>query len=237
VSRRPRGRAEAIEKGGTIICVTARLRRLDGTEIEHACSFTPDEWQRLDRFISYARDLTKTTLLSTDWALKFSISADEDGARFEGTSLPDPDHFRALLLLMRPFVLQHEETSFERVVNILARRLDHPAFRVYLDRQKAIFDGQRCQLFKSVSNGTVINSPAMLTLWLNAYEYHRDEEKRLAFEALHHGMQPMIEHSEAVFVAMMLDQARAVIEIGTAIFALRQNAAISPLPGDISLGY
>lgn len=217
------------------IPTSARLRGLDGVEVEHACSFSVDEWQRLERFVSYARELTKTTLLSTDWSLKFSIRADESGVRFEGTALPNPDHFRALLLLMRPFVLQDEETRFERVVNILRRRLDHPAFRTYLDRQKAIFDGQRYQLFKSVSDGTLLNSPEMLTLWLNAYEYHRDVEKRATFEALHHGMQPLVEHTEAVFVGMMLDRARAVVEIGNAIFALRQNIAISPFPGDVPL--
>ena len=203
--------------------------------MEHPCSFAPEEWQLLERFVNYARDLAKTTLLSTNASLRFSISADEGGVRFDGTKLPEPDHFRALLLLMRPFVLKREKTRFLDVVNILSRRLDHPAFRTYLDRQKAIFDGQRCQSFKSFSNGTLINSSEILTLWLNAYEYHRDEEKRAIFEALHYGMQPMIEYSEAVFVEMMLDQARAVIDVGNAIYARRQNEAINPLFGDTPL--
>lgn len=86
------------------------------------------------------------------------------------------------------------------------------------------------------SNGTLINSSEVLTLWLNSYQYHRDETKRATFEALHHGLQPTIEYSEAVFVGMMLDQARAVIDVGNAIYALRQNAAITSLPGDIPSG-
>jgi hypothetical protein len=36
-----------------------------------------------------------------------------------------------------------------------------------------------------MSNGRLINSTETLDLWLNAYEYHRDDEKRAAFEALH----------------------------------------------------
>jgi hypothetical protein len=67
--------------------------------------------------------------------------------------MPDPDHFRALLLLMRPFVLKNEGTHFGKVVNILRSRLDHPAFRTYLERQKAIFAGQRQQAMKLFSNG------------------------------------------------------------------------------------
>jgi hypothetical protein len=78
----------------------------------------------------------------------------------------------------------------------------------------------------------LVNSSETLTLWLNAYEYHRDEDKRAAFESLHDGILPVAEHSRAVFVGMMLDRARAVIEIGNAIFALKRNAAISPFPGD-----
>ena len=218
------------------ISVNARLRKRDGEEIEHACTFTPEEWQLLERFAQYARELTKTTLLSTPGHLEFSISADENEVRFKGTSLPRPDQFAELLLEMRPFVLQREATNFYSIAKILSRRLDHPAFRKYLDRQKAIFDGQRCQLFKAISDGTVINSSETLTLWLNAYKYHRDEDKRAAFEALHHGMPPAVrEHSEAMFMAMVLDCARAVIDVGNAIFALRQNAAVSPLPGDTPL--
>jgi hypothetical protein len=147
-------------------------------------------------------------------------------------SLPDPDHFRALLHLMRPFVLQEEEMQFGKVLNVLWRHLDHPMFRRYFDRQRDIFGGRRWQAFKSMSDGTLINSSETLMLWLNAYEYHRDGEKAAQFEALHHGMRPLIEFSEARFVAIVLDKARAVIEIGNAIFALRTNAPIVPLPGD-----
>lgn len=86
--------------------------------MEHPCSFAPDEWQLLKRFVSYAQDLAKTTLLSTNAALRFSISADENGVRFERTELPEPDDFRALLLLMRPFVLKREKTRFLDVVNV-----------------------------------------------------------------------------------------------------------------------
>lgn len=217
------------------VAVTAKFRGRDGFEVEHACSFTADEWQRLERFLRYALELRETKLLSSAGHISFSLSADESGIKFEGTSLPDRDLFRSLLMLMRPFVLQDEETNFARVVNVLWRRLDQPVFRSYLDRQKAIFNGERCQGFKFVSDGTVVNSPETLTLWLNGHEYHRNEGKRLRFEALHDGVKPLMEHSEAMFVAIVLDRARAVIEIGNAIFALRANVVVSPLLGDTPL--
>jgi hypothetical protein len=223
-------KARANQMSENNIATVVRLRLPGGTEIEHAC-----QWQTLERFAAYAHELTQCRVLSTDWGpFRFSVSGNEDGVMFEPTSMPDADDFRALLLLMRPFVLQDEQTSFFKVRNILERRLsDHPALRAYLDRQKAIFDGQRCQAMKLVSGDTVINSRQTLELWLNAFQYHRDEKKRAMFEALHGDVLP-VELTRALMIEIMLDQARAVVVIGNAIFALRNNIAITPLPGDVS---
>ena len=139
--------------------------------------------------------------------------------------------FDALLSLMRPFVLKKEATHFGRVVNILRWRLDHPAFRTYLDRQKTIFAGKRQQAMKLFSNGTVINSTETLDLWLNGFEYHRDAEKRTQFEALQGEALP-VEVSLNLLVGIVLDRARAVLDIGNAIYAMRRNMAICPFPGD-----
>ena len=214
------------------IAVTARLRKRDGTEISHPCSFTLNEWRRLEKFATYSEELTHTALLSTKGKLAFSLHTDHNGTRFEAKEMPDADQFRALLLLMRPFVLQNEDTCFYRVRNILARRLDHATFRAYLDRQKEIFDGRRCQNMRVVSNGTLINSTTTLDLWLNAYEYHRDDEKRAAFQALHSNNKVLMAYSRALFIHMVLDRARAVVEIGNAFYSLQRNLVVTPLPGD-----
>jgi hypothetical protein len=133
---------------------------------------------------------------------------------------------------MRPFVLEREKTFFLRVRNILAQRLHHPAFRAYLDRQKEIFDGRRCQAMRLVVQGRLINSTQTLDLWLNGYEYHRDDEKRAVFESLHHDDLLPVEYSRALFMQIMLDRARAVVDIGNAIHTLQRNAVVAPLPGD-----
>ena len=83
-----------------------------------------------------------------------------------------------------------------------------------------------------VSHGTLINSTETLDLWLNAYEYHRDDEKRVEFEALHDGNLPM-EYSRALFIHILLDRARAVVDLGNAFYALQRNLVVTPLPGDL----
>lgn len=213
------------------VAILVRLQMPDGTEVTHAAHFTADEWRVLEAFSTYAAQLSRTTLISTDPGdLRLAISASDAGVTSE-VAMPDPDHFRALLLLMRPFVLKKEGTYFGKVVNILRSRLDHPAFRTYLDRQKAIFDGRRLQAMKLFSNGTVINSTETLDLWLNGYEYHRDVDKRTRFEALQGETLPA-EVSLNLLVGIMLDRARAVLDIGNGIFDLRRNVAICPFPGD-----
>ena len=83
---------------------------------------------------------------------------------------------------MRPFMLKREPTFFPSVRNVLAKQLTQPAFQQYLGLQKVIFGGRRCQTFQFVADGLMINSAETLDLWLNAYEYHRDDDKRAVIE-------------------------------------------------------
>lgn len=210
--------------------VLATLRTAEGEEVTHACSFTADEWQLLERFATYADELSRSKLMATRWDFAFSLRGDMDGVvTFEPTALPDADLFRAFLHYMRPFVLKREATFFDHIRNILGRRLDHPAVRAYLERQKEIFAGRRWQAFILHSNGVVINSTETLDLWLNAYEYHKDADKQEAFEALHDETLP-IEYSRALLAGIMFDRARAVIELRNVFRAIEQNRVIDPTP-------
>ena len=189
--------------------------------------------ERLEKFATYAEELTHTTLLSTKGRLAFSLHVGQDGVRFEPTEIPDSHQVSELLHRMRPFVLTNEDprTSLESGRSwrdgLIIR-----AFQTYRDRQKEIFDGRRCQAMRVVSNGTLMNSTETLDLWLNAYEYHRDDEKRTEFEALHDDVTLPIAYSRALFIDIMLDCARAVVEIGNAFYSLQRNVVVTPLPGD-----
>jgi hypothetical protein len=39
-------------------------------------------------------------------------------------------------------------------------------------------------------------------------------------------------YSRVLFIHIMLDRARAVVEIGNAIYSLQRNLLVTPLPGD-----
>jgi hypothetical protein len=58
------------------------------------------------------------------------------------------------------------------------------------------------------SNDVLLNSEETLQKWLNAFEYHRDEDKRQELDTLHWLWPTDI--SRALFLALLLDKADAV---------------------------
>ena len=75
----------------------------------------------------------------------------------------------------------------------------------------------------------VLNSDDTLMKWLNAYEYHRDEDKRRQLGELHE-VWP-IGFSKGMWGGMMIDKARAVVELAGWIIAAERGMACRPLPG------
>lgn len=72
-------------------------------------------------------------------------------------------------------------------------------------------------MIASAGPGTeaVLNSAKTFQLWLNAYEYHKDEDKKAALDELR-ALLPF-EWLRGMFVSMMLDRALAVVNIANFI--------------------
>jgi hypothetical protein len=205
------------------------FRLVDGAG-EYPCEISGDHWRVLLAFRTFAQELCNTRLLAAPgrWDFGMSWSDGDDGVTFHARQMPDPDDFRAFLLLMRPFVLNNEPTFYPRVRNILCRHLHSTPFQEFLDEQLRIFQGKRCQSFTVVSDGVVLNSDETLMKWLNAYEYHRDHEKRQALEQLH-DVWPL-GFSKGMWGVMMLHKARAVVELAGWILAAERGLRCQPLP-------
>ena len=71
----------------------------------------------------------------------------------------------------------------------------------------------------------LINSDDMIQNWLNAFEYHRDPDKRSALSALHD--QVPIESTRALVVSMMFDKAKAIFEVSRIIRGLEKRGGVS----------
>lgn len=191
--------------------------------------FEDDEWAVLTRFAEYAGEVAETPVLRNSQGVSTSLTVDlTTGTQSHSVVVPPKAEIQALLHVMRPFVLQSEPTAFNKVVNILKRHIPEDRIRASFERQKAIFSGeefqQKMKMTASAGPGTeaVLNSEATFQLWLNAYEYHRDEDKKAAMKELH--VLLPFEWLRAMFISMMMDRSLAVLNIANFIHFLETSA-------------
>lgn len=202
--------------------VTFHVRE-SGEEVTVASEFEDSEWELLIRFTEYAEQLAA---LNIDLSVNYTIRWDKDQGLSYQCKLPPESAIAAFLHRMRPFVLQNEDTSFYRICNILKRRMPHDNLRAVIERQHAEFSGRHFQTMITIdSNGVVLNADDTVTKWLNAFEYHRDADKRAELEALHKLLP--LESSRALFLSMILDKAGAVCQIARIIHAIKKGEGTS----------
>jgi len=127
------------------------------------------------------------------------------------------------------------------VSKLLSYRWNHPVLRDIIRRSRDLFSGKSFQSQIQIrENDVLINAEATLTKWLNAFEYHRDIEKRKELEVLHK-LTPL-DSSKALFIDMMLDKAQAVLRLHKMLrgiiagktwqITLSPQGAPSDIPGD-----
>ncbi len=132
----------------------------------------------------------------------------------------------AFLHRFRPLGLQSESTNFNRICSLLTKEIADPYFRSMIDLQRDIFSGKVLQTqFRIWSDDTVLNSEKVLYDWLNAYEYHRDKEKREFIESLH-TMIPL-DASKVLFIALLTEKTKAINNVAAlvAVIVGKQKSA------------
>jgi hypothetical protein len=181
-----------------------------------------EEWARLVRFAQCADRLASTGMVRDGCHVSVTLNADiREGIKVEGAA-PLDDDLAAFLHRMRPFVLQDEATYFFKACNILAKYVAEPLFRRLLGRLRDLFSGEDflAQIQIGVNN-TLINTDEMLKNWLNADEYHGDEDKRRELEQLRKVFPE--QGSRALFASMMMDKAKAVLEVARIVRAMEEG--------------
>jgi hypothetical protein len=142
--------------------------------------FNENEYCSIKQYIGSAKRLSemisrKPNLLKTHLSLRGKVG---EAIKYD-VELPNIDDRSVLLHLMRPFVLQKESTFLPSICNILNKRIDDEIFREYINQKKNVFNIKKSTqpFYLTVNEDRMVNSDEMLQLWLNAYEYHRDEDK------------------------------------------------------------
>lgn len=160
--------------------LTIRLLTDDGSRVEAISYEIPDdEWQRLQRFHGEVERLRSTKFVQNSRGGQIAIKW-EAGSHLKSNANPvDTDEAGAMLLKLRPFVLNDEECYFHRVKKLLKRRLEHDAFRRCLDLLNDRFTLKALQRRVDLSfSGRKMLSVDTVMDWLNSYEYHRNPDKK-----------------------------------------------------------
>lgn len=180
-----------------------------GEEISLTGTFEDEDWERLEEFAQYADELLKTKFVQDGMPASLNIRWDEKSGMCVSPKLPPWDDVSVFLHKFRPIGLLSESTYFFKICNILTKELAHPYFRSMIEEQREIYGGTRMQAqFQIKSNEVILNSEKVLYDWLNAYEYHRDREKREFIDSLH-TMLPL-EASKVLFLALLTDKTMAI---------------------------
>ena len=186
------------------------------TGIRHEAlgEFEDQEMKDLRLFEEVVEKLTESKMLKRRTSMQFNYSK-EDGTSVT-TTLPPEDEIDIFLHRFRPIGLQKERTYFPKICKILKRRFDNDLVRKYIEEQMGLFDGKQMQsMFTFQSKGVILNSDKVLYDWLNAYQYHRDEDKKSRLESLHKIFP--LEASKGLFIFMLDDKARAAHNISRLI--------------------
>lgn len=174
--------------------------------------FDLDDWNRLEDFVEYADDLLKTPYFQNGMQSSFKISWDHESGMSFHTQLPPWGDVIEFLHMYRPLGLKSESTYFYDICNILSKELAHPYFRNMIKQQRDVFSGKTLQTQYQIKvNDIVLNSEKVLYDWLNAYEYHRNKEKRALINSLN-SMLPS-DTTKAIFLGMLAEKASAIHDI------------------------
>lgn len=206
------------------------LRKESG-EQEEKCSgeINDEDWDLIE---SFRREAAK--LRTAEWVVaglddNYTVQGDSSGNMVVTMPNRPPDSaVRELLHLLRPFALNNEATFFPKVTGKLWRYFTHPYLQRLLAEHRDGFDHGygRAYFQLSVSttppeggvdedqeNDFVINDKRAFDMWVNAFEYHRDEKKRKRLiEKL--GAEPN-DLTLANFRSMIADKARAVLHVAS----------------------
>jgi hypothetical protein len=174
------------------------------------------DWEILEGYLDDF-DRLAASRVGAGIQVKTKFTFDAQGGFAWSREMPPDDDVALFLHRLRPFLLKDERSNFNRVCNVLGRCIVHPGFAALLRRQRDEFAGRVFQSqIQFLSNDTLVNSEQVLQDWLNAYEYHRDPERRDQLAKIHHDRLPL-EATRPLFVSMLIDKARAVAAVAAVI--------------------
>jgi hypothetical protein len=202
------------------------IRQTDDGQEVCAGEISDDDWRLFTAFRDYAVGLESAEWVRAGLDSHYSASQASDGVmKIDAPNKPSDTAVRELLHLMRPFLLQNEATWYPKINGRLYAYLDHPYLRKELATGRRIFDHGSFHLYGQITiNDLPLHDERTFSLWLNAFEYHRDPKKRAELTSAFRG--PPDDFALAVFRSILADRAAEVMKVAAMITSI-ENARSS----------
>ncbi len=197
--------------------VKVGIKNENGNEEAVELEFADEDWETLQDFAKLASKLERNSLVQEDIPSTLKVDWSPGEGLKVDTKLPSDEQIDALLMKLRPFLLNDERTNFNRVRNIVRRAASHQRLRKHLDTLQFLYSGQRQQslfvagAYSSEQDPKIINSEDMLQVWLNGDRFHQEKEKKKILDAMH-GLMPL-ESSVALFLFLIADKVIAILAL------------------------
>lgn len=205
------------------------------------------KWGVLERFLEEVEGLRVCQWVKDGLHANFKLK----GITGKGMSLETPgrpEHGSVVEVLhrLRPFVLEGETTYFLKAVNTLKSGVRDPRLKDFLKQYKDRFTGDdqkdviRLYVF-NVDSSQIdptrpldevleeysarhlqLNTEGALKLWLNAFEYHRDEDKRTEYVERTGGKPD--EWALAVYRSLIAGKAEAILRYANLLATLEKES-------------
>lgn len=203
--------------------------QVEGAETVVPLSFSAAEFEVLDLFVEQCDSLARSEWVKRGVQVTLSLRS-TGGVLASQWEVPSEEMTAAVLHRMRPFLLEKERATFLKIAALVKRRIPDPQIRHFLKLLKRRYLGKEFQSTVSIqATGATaaepdkpitatLNSFEVFLEWLNAYEYHRDPDKRQRLE----GLTRMLSHeaARAIFLHMLADAISAVFGLGNLVAML-----------------
>jgi hypothetical protein len=171
--------------------------------------FPPEVKSKLVAFTEAANALNKTAFAANRDQLSVSLHFSKDGHISNTGSLPSDDEIAAFLHLFRPIYLEKEALNYNTICNLVSAHLNDDAVTQCLREWKRHYDARASRnVFEIAAAGIVLNSQEFLNNYLNALEYHRDQDRRKVIDEIS-GHYPL-EAQKAIIVLLLPMRLQAI---------------------------
>ncbi|WP_439856166.1 hypothetical protein [Pseudomonas yamanorum] len=200
---------------------TALVANDDTIRESISINFPDDEWAQLAQFHSHVNGLRETRFVQEGrgGSIGFRWKLGEPARVSEKQIEEEP--VWAMLHKLRPFVLQKERCFLPSILKLLKRRLDHVALHRHLDDIRDTFTLKSMeQRIHLLGPGRPPLSQQVVMDWLNSFQYHHDEEKRVK---VIRDLGPFAQYQDGMNVAVfaLVDMVQSILGAGDLVETLQ----------------